>query len=134
MCGTGPALLLLWLCMLLMWLVLLLLLLLILVLSLVPILGPAAADKGFSDNDEFIARVPRDGLACGLANLLPCNEDPPSDPSFRNGVENSELARLWPAVEGRGEVARLLAAVELARRRPCKYRASFSGTRFPVSI
>lgn len=46
--------------------------------------------------------------------------DPPSDPAVMNKVEveNSELARLCPPVEGRGDAARLLAAEEFARLRP----------------
>lgn len=87
--------------------------------------------NGDTGEDEVgSANVPNAGLI-GDLDSLDCPWDGPSVYSFKNVVENSELARLCPLrpVEGLGDVVRLLfVADEFARRRPFRCRALFSGT------
>ncbi|KAL0640489.1 hypothetical protein Q9L58_000460 [Maublancomyces gigas] len=91
-----------------------------------PLCGLASKDGAplcNGDTDELLSvSVPNAGLIGDLDNLdCPC--DGPSVYSFKNVVENSELARLCPLrpVEGRGDVVRLLfVADEFARRRPLR--------------
>lgn len=91
--------------------------------------APGCTEDTGEEDEVLSASVPNAGLIGDLDSLdCPCDE--PSVYSFKNVVENSELARLCPLrpVEGLGDVVRLLfVADEFARRRPFRCRALFSG-------